>query len=418
MRSSLVVLLGDQAVGHVAPDRHGRASFVYAEAWRLARGAYPLSLRMPLAGREYDHRRVEPFLWGLLPDNELILERWARRFQVSARSVLGLLEHVGEDCAGAVRIVRPERVDAITRRRPSAIEWLTDSAIAERLRELAADESAWRRATDEGQFSLAGAQPKTALIRRGARWGLPSGRTATTHILKPGIPGLEDSAWNEHFCLRLARDLGLVVARSTVERFEDQLAIVVERYDRTVARNVVSRVHQEDACQALAIHPANKYQNDGGPGPARIADVLRQSGRREDLDAFVDALIFNWLIAGTDAHGKNYSFLIGAAGRVRLAPLYDLASALPYRQIDLRKAKLAMRIGGKYRLLEIGRRQWEKLAAELGLRPGVVLARVETMQVRLASAAETVAAELERNGWAAVGRLAEAIAERARSCAV
>jgi serine/threonine-protein kinase HipA len=33
----------------------------------------------------------------------------------------------------------------------------------------------------------------------------------------------------------------------------------------------------------------------------------------------------NWLIGSTDAHAKNYSILIGAGGRVRLAPLYEMA---------------------------------------------------------------------------------------------
>ena len=30
---------------------------------------------------------VEPFLWGLVPDSELILQRWSERFHVSPRNV-------------------------------------------------------------------------------------------------------------------------------------------------------------------------------------------------------------------------------------------------------------------------------------------------------------------------------------------
>jgi serine/threonine-protein kinase HipA len=41
---------------------------------------------------------------------------------------------------------------------------------------------------------------------------------------------------------------------------------------------------------------------------------------------FFDALMVNWLICGTDAHAKNYSLLL-AGRQVRLAPLYDVASA-------------------------------------------------------------------------------------------
>jgi len=42
-----------------------------------------------------------------------------------------------------------------------------------------------------------------------------------------------------------------------------------------------------------------------------------------------DALVFNWLIAGTDAHAKkNYGFLF-AGDQIRLASLYDITSVLP-----------------------------------------------------------------------------------------
>ncbi len=70
--------------------------------------------------------------------------------------------------------------------------------------------------------------------------------------------------------------------------------------------------------------------------------------------AFLDSIAYNWLIAGTDAHGKNYALLIGSEGRVRLAPLYDLASVLPYPDIDIERAKLSMKLGGEYRLRNIG----------------------------------------------------------------
>ena len=42
--------------------------------------SYPLSLSMPLAAAEHGPGVVEPFLWGLLPDNEHVLDRWAQKF--------------------------------------------------------------------------------------------------------------------------------------------------------------------------------------------------------------------------------------------------------------------------------------------------------------------------------------------------
>ncbi|MGL9621606.1 HipA N-terminal domain-containing protein [Bradyrhizobium sp. U531] len=102
MTGEPVALLDDRKIGRVRNDARGRLSLVYDKDWRRAEGAYPLSLSMPLAAEEHGPSAVQAFLWGLLPDNERVLERWARRFQVSARNVFALISHVSEDCAGAV----------------------------------------------------------------------------------------------------------------------------------------------------------------------------------------------------------------------------------------------------------------------------------------------------------------------------
>jgi serine/threonine-protein kinase HipA len=61
----------------------------------------------------------------------------------------------------------------------------------------------------------AGAQPKTALFHDNRRWGIPSGRTPTTHILKPpSQPDLDGFEINEHFCLNLAEELGMATVRA------------------------------------------------------------------------------------------------------------------------------------------------------------------------------------------------------------
>jgi HipA-like protein len=92
-------------LGRVRNDAGGRLSFVYGDDWRQSLEAYPLSLSMPLAAKERGRSVVEAFLWGLLPDNERVLDRWAAKFQVSARNVFALISRVGEDCAGAVQFV-------------------------------------------------------------------------------------------------------------------------------------------------------------------------------------------------------------------------------------------------------------------------------------------------------------------------
>ncbi|ATQ68960.1 MULTISPECIES: type II toxin-antitoxin system HipA family toxin [Methylosinus] len=419
MTAELLALANGRKVGRVIRDPRGRLAFIYEETWRAAQGAYPLSLSMPLTAEKHGHQPIDAFLWGLLPDNEAVLARWARRFQVSARNPFALLSHVGEDCAGAVQFVRPDRVDAILGEEPGAVEWLNEADIAERLRTLRADHAAWRTPSDTGQFSLAGAQPKTALLCENGRWGVPSGRTPTTHILKPPTGEYDGHAENEHLCMSLASRLGLLTARSRVQWFGDEVAIVIERYDRDWTDSAIIRVHQEDFCQALAIPPTRKYENEGGPGARMAVDLLRTvSGRpQEDVQRFVDAIIFNWLIAGTDAHAKNYSLLIGAQGRARLAPLYDIASILPYG-FDPHRVRLAMKIGDTYKLRDIGAPQWRKFAGQLRLNADEVLHRIREMAAMLPDHLADVRRAAESDGIAhsIVARLSDALTERADRC--
>ena len=110
MTEELHALATDGMMGRVRWDRtRDRLSFAYEPKWRAAAASYPLSLSMPLAAAEHGHKAAEPFLWGLLPDNDGVLKRWGERFHVSPRHAFQLLSHVGEECAGAVQLVRPER---------------------------------------------------------------------------------------------------------------------------------------------------------------------------------------------------------------------------------------------------------------------------------------------------------------------
>ena len=420
MSEPLVVVADRQIMGEIHRDGRGRLSFVYDEGWRSLDAAYPLSLSMPLVVAEHQHARIEPWLWGLLPDNEAILARWGQRFHVSPRNAFALLGAVGEDCPGAIQLVRPDRVDEVLRDDGQQVEWLTEADVAERLRILRRDRAAWRLPSDAGQFSLAGAQPKTAFLFDGQRWGVPYGRVPTTHILKPPVPGFEGHAENEHLCLALSRALGLPAARSEVRRFEDETAIVVERYDRVRRADSIRRIHQEDMCQVLGLPPTKKYQNEGGPGCAQLSEAIRTHSGEPGDDAwtFARAIMLNWIIGGTDAHAKNYSMLISAGGRARLAPLYDVASTLPY-DFDPRKLKMANKIGGKYRLAEVYARQWTKLATELRLASARVLDMGITMAKTLPAALAQSVDDARANGLdhPILPRMVEVLNARSKHCA-
>ena len=420
MTGILVVIADRRTMGEIRRDRRGRLTFVYDDRWRSMDAAYPLSLSMPLVVAQHEHVRIEPWLWGLLPDNEAILARWGQRFHVSPRNAFALLSAVGEDCAGAIQLVRPGRVADVLQDDNQQIEWLTESEIAERLRVLRQDQAAWRMARDAGQFSLAGAQPKTALLFDGQRWGLPSGPTPTTHILKPPIDGLDGHAENEHLCLTLARALGLPTARSEIHRFDGETAIIVERYDRIRLPGSIRRLHQEDMCQVLGLPPTKKYQNEGGPGCADLSETIwTHSGEPgDDARTFARAIMLNWIIGGTDAHAKNFSMLIGPHGRSRLAPLYDVASILPYDS-DLRRLKLATKIGGKYLLDKVHSRHWVRFAAETRLPPANVIDMAKTMAAKLPAAFAQTVDDARADGLdhPILQRMIEILNARSKHCA-
>ena len=419
MTDSLLVVLDHGVAGTLVRLKGGKLRFDYADEYRARPGATPLSLSMPIQVRSHPDSAITPWLWGLLPDNDLVLARWAREFHVSASSPFSLLSTpIGEDCAGAVRFAPPDEIDRVLDR-TGDVAWLTEDDVAERLRELRQDSTAWLGTSFTGQFSLAGAQAKTALLFEDGRWGVPSGSTPTTHILKPAVAGFDDHDLNEHLCLDATRRAGLLAVRTRVARFGGESAVVVDRYDRQVRETEILRVHQEDLCQALGVPPSGKYQNEGGPGPADIAKLLRgvMPPRVADdaVRRFADALIWNWLIASTDAHAKNYSLLL-AQDQVRLAPLYDVASALPYGNHE-KKLRLAMKVGGDYRVFP-ARNTWPAASRDLGIDADALVARVLELGALAPDAFADAAkasdtADLDRPMPA---RLVDLVADRAARC--
>ncbi len=431
-RPALSAIAAGRRMGVVYVSGDGRLEFVYDERWTAHPDAWPLSLAMPLSKRQHGDAAIRAWLWGLMPDDPAVLESWGKRFGVSRVDVVALLQHVGEDCAGAVQFVAPEREahvlalgddDSLTAEGAGQlpIEWLTEADVADRLRQLRADAAAGRLPSDTGQFSLAGAQPKTALYEApDGRWGVPAGHMPTNRILKPPVIDLHAFAWNEHLCLDLVRRLGWPVAVSTVRRFQgqhsDETAIVVERYDRRVRGGRLERVHQEDFCQALRVPPTRKYETQGGPTVEQVAATIVNASDDPALDRWrlLDAMALNWLIAGTDGHAKNFSLLIAGGGHVRLAPLYDVISLLPYPERLHRDNTLAMRIGGERRIAEITREHWARLGTDTGVGASAMVQRVAHIAEQTIDVARAM--KDERAGTPFVDVLMPAIESHARGC--
>ena len=393
-QAKLHILLGGERMGILKRDSRGRISLVYTQEWLSKETPVPLSVSMPVLPTIYSGSVIENWLWGLLPDNEDTLRRWAQRFQVSVRNVFELLAHLGEDVAGAIQIVRPDREKAAITK--GKIRWLSSKEFDERLTSLRADAVLAREAEDPGRFSLAGVQSKTALLFQKGRWGVPSGRIPTNRIVKLAGSAYSGLIENEHFCLSLANAIGLNAAETSVLNRAGVTAIIVNRYDRIELSGKLIRLHQEDMCQALSVHPVNRYQNEGGPGILDIFKLLNNSSDPQtDQESFLRAQIFNFLVGGTDAHAKNFSLLLGEQGVVRLAPLYDVASMLPYA--NYKQLDLAMRIGDSYDFAHTLARHWEALRGEIPLTVSPVDLLEEYAQ-KMPTTAKSVAAKCRIDG--------------------
>jgi len=391
MTDTLRVLIDDMEIGTINKTKNGKMQFTYDDSWRASPQAIPLSLSMPMTSAEHGDAAISTYLWGLLPDNEETLGRIAKTYGVSSRSPFALLSNIGEDLQGAVQIVPSEKVTQLKQR--EGVTFLSKESLAEHFAELMRDPGATRFAEDGGRFSLAGAQRKMTLYRVNDKWGVPRGRTPSTHILKPSIPGFAGQAENEMFCIRLAPRLDLPAPPCWIEHFGSIQVIVIQRYDRqrfrgkkpmglTESGGEVHRVHQEDMCQALKVHPRNKYQHEGGPGMQQIMGLLSGSSMPStDRERFMRACAYNYVIAATDAHAKNYSILLSAGGRYRLAPLYDVASWLPYSKTQ-RDRKLAMSVDGHYEYDSIQPRYWEGMARKCGFDQARMLAHIRDILAR------------------------------------
>jgi serine/threonine-protein kinase HipA len=236
------------------------------------------------------------------------------------------------------------------------------------------------------RLSLAGAQDKLPVVAQleagQMHIGLPRFGSPSTHILKPTIPGVTGSVFNEGFCLALARALKLDVANAAIHGPTDHAYLLVERYDRQrITTGQLVRLHQEDFCQALGLPPETKYQNEGGPGLAQAFALLRRATRPSapHVLKLLDFVIFNTLVGNHDAHSKNFSLLYTPHGAV-LAPLYDVLSTAVYPQLT---DKMAMKIGSKYKFSELEARHWAQFAVDAGLTPALVKKRILDIARRL-----------------------------------
>ena len=189
---------------------------------------------------------------------------------------------------------------------------------------------------------------------------------------------MHESVENEWLCSKIVEAFGLPVAQCELGQFEDQKALIVERFDRKYSsdKSWIIRLPQEDMCQAKAISPLKKYQKDGGLGLTDCMQILDGANDPTiDKQILFKAQIIFWLLMATDGHSKNFSIRHLSRDKYELTPLYDMLSVHPIigrrnDQIAIQKVKMAMAIRGSenyYLVQRIRRRHFIQHARTVGI---------------------------------------------------
>lgn len=403
----LAVWMNGEFVGRWRIGAGGVHAFAYEASWLQSKAARPLSLSLPLRAAPYTGPVVEAFFDNLLPDSPAIRQRLQSRFGAASQRAFDLLAEVGRDCVGAVQLlpddVAPTPIDRIEG------EPMREADVAALLRRTPARSGLGRDDHDDLRISLAGAQEKTALLWHKGGWQRTLGTTPSTHIFKLPLGRVGNmqadfatSVENEWLCAQLLRAFALPVAECRIAQFEEQKALVVQRFDRRLAKAKTHwlRLPQEDFCQATGTPPAFKYEAEGGPGIVQGMRLLLGSAEAEaDRETFFRAQLVFWLLCATDGHAKNFSLHIEAGGRYRLAPLYDVLSAHAVlgkgrNQLAPERARMAMAAHSTnrhYLWKRILPRHWDATAHRCGFPIERARALREALAEQAAAAVEQVA---------------------------
>ncbi|MFK8058203.1 MAG: type II toxin-antitoxin system HipA family toxin [Saprospiraceae bacterium] len=377
MAKALDVYIHNELVGKLIQNDGGQMEFSYAPSWLGREPTYALSHSLPVQEEPFKQKECRGFFGGILPE-EANRTTIAKILGISDRNDFAMLEHIGGECAGAITFL-PEDTPL-----PDANESyrdINDDELYTILEEL--PRRPLMAGTEEVRLSLAGAQDKIAVRYEDGKISIPLGGAPSTHILKPVIKDYDGLVFNEAFCMALAKASGLSAANTIIAKTSDKDYLLIERYDRTIDDGgAVQRLAQEDFCQALGIPSETKYQSEGGPTLKDCFALLRVASKFPvlDLNALLDAVIFNFVIGNHDAHAKNFSLLTQPDGLTRLAPLYDLASTVYYPELT---ENMAMKLGGEARSTFILPVHIETFAGDAGLGKALVRNRVPELTQKI-----------------------------------
>lgn len=411
--NKLNIFYENKKVGTLYRDEELIYSFSYSDDWLEDKEAFQLSLAMPLGKVSFGNKATLSFFENLLPEGEA---RDALEKGHDFKGTYELLKNFGNDCAGAIIISPSESSPFQIGQEDNRTKIEMDEifkAIEEKrsVAEVIANH-------DPGYLSIAGAQDKFVAIYEKEEFYLPKNGRPTTHIVKVPIyrSGVKESVYNEYYCMKLAKLVGLNVPHCEVLDDERHPLFIIERYDRKIGKDV-KRIHQQDFCQAQGFISEEKYEAKGGPTLKDNYNLIKSNvsitKRSKALFDYLDWICFNLLIGNNDSHSKNISFLL-TDGKIELAPFYDLICTAIYPKL---KRKFSFVIGDRDDASRIGKKQFEMVDNELGLKLGTMSGRAFEMSERLMNNKDVLAIQIksELPNAKIIKRITDLIGDRCKS---
>ena len=363
-------------VGFLWRNIQGLIGFRYHEVW-LSDGGFRISSTLPLGPEEFSPEDgiAHRFFANLLPEGG-VRDRLVRDLKI-ANTDFDLLRAIGGECAGALSLLEAEHQPATKHR----YRRITDEELAE----LASGRGRVRASSEDGhpRLSLAGAQDKCPVLVEQDNYWMPMRESPSSHILKFELPDFSHLPAYETFTTMLAGAIGLPVVDIQLRSIANTRFALIQRYDRQRSENgEISRLHQEDFCQALGFGHERKYQAHGGPRFANCYGLVRDHSTEPavDLQHLLRWQIFNLLAGNSDGHAKNLSLLYHADGAIRVAPFYDLVCTRAIERID---PSLAFSVGDEKNPGVVSQKHWDALAQECGVRPRFLQAQVQDVAAKL-----------------------------------
>lgn len=398
-------------VGTIRGETVTDARFAYDREY-IAAGLPQISLHLPVSEYSFSPEETKIFFEGLLPEG-FARKSVAEWIHASEEDYLTILETLGAECLGAIRIAQDSEF-------MSGYEKLS----MEEVKALAAEGvSKSTELVTQAHLSLTGASGKVGLYYDDDTdsWYMPHGDAPSTHIVKQSHVRLSGIVTNEQLSLQAASELGIEIPESSIINIgdgrDDEILFATKRYDRIInceskmvdGLRCPFRLHQEDFAQAMGIPAQGKYEKGEKGYLGEMFRIIRSSCADPITDQLKlwDILVYDFLVGNTDNHIKNLSLIYSADLRsIRLAPAYDIVSTAIYQGSS---REMAIGIGGERNLDMISRNNFEEAADEAGINRKTAMKRFDVIADGFEKAVSDTAYVLAQQGYSGAYDTAEKI---------